>query len=358
MELTKDECARLVDQGWTDKQIAQSYGLNRNTVRKRRYGWGIARPRRKPIERQVTKVALRHMKAEGVTDQKIGDMFGVSEDAVRRLRYKWKIESNGPKKPARLTEEELSAYKRNGYSDKAIGAIVGASARVVANWRKEYGIDALGRNPKYDALYDAKINVVRKLRKDGLTIAEISAIVEIPPSTINNWLEPALRKHPADIERDLGMKTVYDWIIWYKANHSGISPAVSELSEYCGFSVTVVKKFVRGLAKEGKIKIIERSRLALRFIVVGEQWLPPTGVKIPAAPPKREPTMYRARKAEEKELRRNNRLCDCRKRADYYMEVQIGFYGKKETIPLCRQCAELARKEGETVLPFQTEIAA
>lgn len=353
MELTKDECARLVAEGKRDADIAQVYGLSKDAVRKKRQRWGILVRPNKPANNPVTRAALRNLKAQGMSDKAIGEMFGIATCTVERYRRKWGIKSNANKKPVTLTEEELSAYKRNGYSDKAIGAIVGVSERVVAGWRKEYGIDALGRSPKYDAQYEAKIGPVRKLRADGLTLAEISEIVEVPKTTIGNWLDPAQRRNPADIERSTGMKSVYDWIIWYKAQNSGVPPTLTELSAYCGFSLSVVRKFVRELAKEGKLKIIERTKSVMRFIVVGEQWLPPTGVKIPAAPPRREPTTYRARKAEEKALRKADRLCECRRRADFYMEAEIGFFGKKESIPLCKSCAELAKQDGETVLPIE-----
>lgn len=71
------------------------------------------------------------------------------------------------------------------------------------------------------------------------------------------------------------LQTIYDYIIEYKSQNDGNTPATKQIMAACGISSTsMVSRRVNELIEAG---LIERGDGKLNIRVVGAVWMPPEG---------------------------------------------------------------------------------
>lgn len=364
-KLTKEKMGSLIDEGWTDREIADAYGITLRTFQRRRLRWGYLRGKQVKTETFTTEDTLRELKEEqGLTDAQVGEMFGVSASTVKEYRMRWGIRAYGrtagPRKP---TYEQMQTWKDEGLTDDQISELVGFSTDTVRRWRREYGIDGYIGVGMYERRYQENIDKALTLRKRGLLISEIAEIIGVAADTISNWLPPELRRPRTQIDKKSGMKMLYQWIVWYKHHNGGNSPSVMDLVSMSGLSESTVRKLIKALEQRRKIAILKPNATTVHFAVVGEQWLPPSDVRVPTSPPMWESPSRSGRtrliNAERKSRKLNGYrrwYCDCGNEATHVLlaavrstDARVDNYG---WLPLCRDCADLAEEMHETVLPL------
>lgn len=312
----------------------------------------------------LDKRSMAVLKANGLSDKEIGEMFNLPWTTVLSRRRAWGIKApHNNNQKVFFTVEQLRAYKDQGMSDRQIADAHGVAECTISNWRRRMGIASLEGNTELERRYNDNIDRIRDMRKKGATIAEISEVTGVPMTTISQWLEPELGGNSTVIDPKFGKRMIYEWIVWFKAHNAGNSPSTMELAELSGVSVGSVKRLIRQLVADGKVKTIQREKGQSRFVLTGEQWLPPTGVKIPTKPPtmNRKPYQERRRLGKGKRQRKTkegwrNHTCDCGGDADFVMLAAVRSHGSKIEnngwLPLCGDCAELALQDKERVLPM------
>lgn len=92
--MTEEELRKLSNEGYTDGEIAQMYGVSADSIRKKRSRWGIPRYNRAAhLERQWPEV--RELHAQGLNDREISEILGcITQDGIRRIRSVLGLPSN------------------------------------------------------------------------------------------------------------------------------------------------------------------------------------------------------------------------------------------------------------------------
>ncbi|MEW6580741.1 MAG: hypothetical protein AB1435_16315 [Chloroflexota bacterium] len=78
-------------------------------------------------------------------------------------------------------------------------------------------------------------------------------------------------EHPPTRER------VFRFIVEYKRQHDGLSPAVKEISRACVLHISTVKYHLLKLENQGRIRIVGRRAIE----VTGGVWNPPDETEAP-----------------------------------------------------------------------------
>lgn len=257
-----------------------------------------------------------------------------------------------------LTPETLAELKAQNLTDAQIARRYGIGVRRVRRLREKHGIASSYRRPaegvdlaeRYHQLYP----IARHLREvERLTYREIGEQIGVKESTVASWLRG--RKFKGKVYNvDDGLRIVFDYIVWFKHQHNGNSPTSEEIADGTGYAPATVRRFVGLLVDADRITVMEEGRL-LRFEIKGSQWLPPTGVKVPATPRSR-PRQLKPRKDKVKRLAKAGRLCDCGQEAHWYVDVRVGSAikegGRSERMPLCDECVKYEQKAGSDVKRF------
>lgn len=258
-----------------------------------------------------------------------------------------------------LTPETLAELKAQNIPDTRIARDYGLSERAVRRMRDKYGIGTSYRRPaegvdfaeRYHQLYP----VARRLREDErLTYREISERIGVNESTITSWLRG--KKFKGKVYNvDDGLRIVFEYIVWFKHTHNGNSPTYDEIADGTGYAHASARRYVDMLVAGDKLRI-DQTAYNLRIEIKGAQWIPPTGVKVPAKPRSR-PRQPKPRKDKAKRLARAGRLCDCGQEAKWYVDVRVGSAlkegGRSERMPLCDECVKHERKVGSDVKQFE-----
>ncbi|AFQ29915.1 hypothetical protein P4493_05300 [Bacillus thuringiensis] len=147
-KLSKEEMYKLyVEDGLSDRQIAELKGVNTSTIRRLRVKYEIETRGRHNVDptQVLSKTELERLYIEEcLSDKTIGKQVGLSHSTVHRLRVKYGIERRPVKRA--FTEEELKQlYIKEGKTDEQIAKLRGITAGAVTHLRKVYGIEAIER---------------------------------------------------------------------------------------------------------------------------------------------------------------------------------------------------------------------
>lgn len=258
-----------------------------------------------------------------------------------------------------LTLDKLRTLKAQGKSDTAIAKKFSVSVNTVRSMREQHGIPALQKRAGYkrkdiDKRYAECYPIAKQMRIDGHTFAEIESATGVSQNTVRGWLSAKrFKKKVYDLETMLEL--VYEYLVWYKYHHNGNTPVASELADGIGCAHSSVDKYIDILVRRGRIAINKGSSTIKRIDIIGGQWLPPSGVKVPSTPRKKQ-RQYKPRRDKAAQLRKVGRLCECGQEAKWVSFVRVGSAinegGRLERMPLCDDCAEYEREIGGDVQPI------
>ncbi len=137
----RQELAGLVEQGLSDPQIGERYGVLAAMVTGWRRAEGLASQR--PWGRRPPKQELARLISEGLSDQDIGQRHGVTHWTVIGWRREYRLRRSRPAQPSsRPPKQELAGLVAQGLSDREIGERYGRSASTVQKWRRAYKLAA------------------------------------------------------------------------------------------------------------------------------------------------------------------------------------------------------------------------
>jgi len=184
------ELARLVDQGLSDRQIGQRYGVQARVVTQWRQAARLspATPAGRPSPQE-----LAGLVAQGLSDRQIGQRYGVVSGTVRLWRYDAELLRYHPSK--RPSPQTLAQLVAEGLSDQAIGQRYGKAAQTVRRWRLD---DGLVRTPPPPTADGAR---VQELRGQGLPIPDVAAQLGYTPSQVSWASRKARATSPQDTPR-------------------------------------------------------------------------------------------------------------------------------------------------------------
>lgn len=311
---------------------------------------------------QLTPDTLRQLKEQRMGDEPIAKLYGISANAVRKMRIEHEIPSvydviND------IDPKELAKLKRRGKTDAQCAEILGVSLTIIRRVRREHGIiapKATNRpgmsKEKARQRMEKHIDRIQAMYATGLSYRHIAVKLSLPESTVRSWLRPEFKmsiertRKSSNIEDNL--RIIYDWIVAYKYEHNGNSPTQREISEGTGHAKGYLNQLLTIIEERGMISLPGDGR-AGGIVVHGAQWIPPTGWKRPARLRKRQ-KISRPRRVDKETLMKEGRLCDCGNEAKWYINIEIGNVSgrkaRKDTLPLCADCAEYEREQGTEVI--------
>ena len=257
-----------------------------------------------------------------------------------------------------LAPDKLRELKAQGVSDDAIAKDYRMSKKTVRKLREENGIPALIQRTPYtrkeaEERYERWYPVARQLRLSGKTYSQIEHVTGVKKTTLIEWMrESIFRVTPYDAQTMADI--TYEFIVYYKYHNHGNTPTTREIAKGIGCGSSSVLTYIRMLEQQKRITVNNDTTI-LRVGVLGDQWLPPSGVKIPARPRKK-PREYNYRQEKRRRLARHGMLCDCGQEAKWVSFVRVGSAinegGRLERLPLCDDCAEYEREIGGVVQPI------
>lgn len=113
-----------------------------------------------------------------------------------------------------MDQDSLAALLRQGLSVEKIAARFGRHPSTVAYWMAKYGLEAPNRE-RHAARGGVERERLEELVGQGMSIAEISEVVELAKSTVRYWLrryglrtDPARRPGATQAARDAGLLTI------------------------------------------------------------------------------------------------------------------------------------------------------
>lgn len=315
---------------------------------------------------ELTPDILRELKQRRLSDEAIANMYhGVTSHAVRRMRKANDIPTTFDVVNSIVDLDVLRRLKKQGKTDKDCARRFGVSLTVIRKVRKQNKIPAPKSTQRNRRTREeeqerrlALLPQVHELHAAGLTSRAIGQKLMIPESTVRSWINPNVTMNLATVRKSSNaednLRIVYDWIVAYKYMNNGNSPTQNEVAEGAGFARGFTHHLLALLQERGQIRLPNDTR-AGGIVVVGGQWIPPTGWKMPARLRKHE-KIARPRIADRKRLAKDGRLCDCGQMATHYAEICVGTPsgngGRPDTMPLCNQCASYAVEIGEIVKPY------
>jgi hypothetical protein len=113
---------------------------------------------------------------QGLSDRQIGQRYGVASGTVRLWRYDAELLRYHPSKQP--SPQMLAQLVAQGLSDRAIGQRYGKAAQTVRRWRLD---DELVRTPPPPTVDVAR---VQELRGQGLPIPDVAAQLGYTPSQV------------------------------------------------------------------------------------------------------------------------------------------------------------------------------
>lgn len=85
IEIPRSELRRLVDEGYTDKEISQKLFISETTVKRRRWENNILRPR---YQSDFDPVLCKRMMEIGLSNDTIAHIFGITRKALNNHKYR------------------------------------------------------------------------------------------------------------------------------------------------------------------------------------------------------------------------------------------------------------------------------
>lgn len=152
-ELTKEKYLELKDEkGFTDAKIRDKYKISRITLTRRKQVWGLTKIR----EYAIPSLVLKDMDKEELeelskqySDREIAEMYGVSKITVMKRRRVWGISKEDRFLNCKFTLEEYNYLsKKKKILDKEIAEIWEISASSLLHLKGEWGIKKAKKIPK------------------------------------------------------------------------------------------------------------------------------------------------------------------------------------------------------------------
>jgi len=167
----------LYDQGFTDKQIMEATSRSAGAVSSWRKRQGLA-PNSPPEDMR------QNLYDQGATDQEIAETVGKSLGTIRKWRRKAGLKSHRPKKPptAAIENSKYWPYYQQGLSDSEIATALGIPKDYVYHWRWRW---KLGQHQP--SIKCTELSAYQELYDEGLSDRIIAERLKIHVRNVQQW---------------------------------------------------------------------------------------------------------------------------------------------------------------------------